>query len=149
MKRLTLRGMYVHVWELPVMRDICIDLEHKCSNSLRDWYMLLSTVLIINLCCGRYRNTYEHNLCLDMLKEGFHQSFQELFNLMEKQKQDIKSLGADSGLSDQPLLEDQPEKLDQLKYHLTTAEAAKRRGELQICDVLISTTGIDIMKIWN
>ena len=64
-----------------------------------------------------------------MLKEGFHQSFQELFNLMEKQKADIASLGPDSGLSDQPLLEDEPEKLDQLKHHLTTAEAAKRRGE--------------------
>ena len=48
---------------------------------------------------------------------------------MEKQKQDIQSLGADSGLSDQPLLEDEPEKLDQLKHHLTTAEAARRRGE--------------------
>lgn len=78
---------------------------------------------------NRYRNTYEHNLCLDMLKEGFHQSFRELFNLMEKQKSDIASLGPDSGLSDQPLLEDEPEKLDQLKHHLTTAEAAKRRGE--------------------
>lgn len=64
-----------------------------------------------------------------MLKEGFHQSFQELFNLMEKQKQDIQGLGADSGLSDQPLLEDEPEKLDQLKHHLTTAEAARRRGK--------------------
>ena len=64
-----------------------------------------------------------------MLKEGFHQSFQELFNLMEKQKQDIQGLGADSGLSDQPLLKDEPEKLDQLKHHLTTAEAAKRRGK--------------------
>lgn len=79
---------------------------------------------------SRYRNTYEHNLCLDMLKEGFHQSFQELFNLMEKQKHDIESLGADSDLSDQPLLQDQPEKLDQLKHHLTTAEAAKRRGKM-------------------
>ena len=78
---------------------------------------------------NRYRNTYEHNLCLDMLKEGFHQSFRELFNLMEKQKADIASLGPDSGLSDQALLEDEPEKLDQLKHHLTTAEAAKRRGE--------------------
>ncbi|KAK2563254.1 Tetratricopeptide repeat protein 29, partial [Acropora cervicornis] len=79
---------------------------------------------------SRYRNTYEHNLCLDMLKEGFHQSFRELFNLMEKQKEEIASLGPDSGLSDQPLLEDEPEKLDQLKYHLTTAEAAKRRGKM-------------------
>lgn len=85
-----------------------------------------------SLCHDRYRNTYEHNLCLDMLKEGFHQSFQELFNLMEKQKHDIESLGADSDLSDQPLLQDQPEKLDQLKHHLTTAEAAKRRGESNI-----------------
>lgn len=64
-----------------------------------------------------------------MLKEGFHQSFRELFNLMEKQKEETASLGPDSGLSDQPLLEDEPEKLDQLKYHLTTAEAAKRRGK--------------------
>ena len=64
-----------------------------------------------------------------MLKEGFHQSFQELFNLMEKQKQDIQNLGPDSGLSDQQLLQDEPEKLDQLKHHLTTAEAARRRGE--------------------
>lgn len=79
---------------------------------------------------ARYRNTYEHNLCLDMLKEGFHQSFRELFNLMEKQKADIANLGPDSGLSDQPLLEHEPAKLDQLKHHLTTAEAAKRRGKM-------------------
>ena len=51
---------------------------------------------------------------------------------MEKQKTDIASLGEDSGLTDQPLLEDEPEKLDQLKHHLTTAEAAKRRGEENI-----------------
>ena len=78
---------------------------------------------------NRYRNTYEHNLCLDMLKEGFHQSFRELFNVMKKQKADVARLGTDSGLSDQPLLENEPAKLDQLKHHLTTAEAAKRRGE--------------------
>lgn len=94
-------------------------------------YFLLK-ILILSLVSSwfnRYRNTYEHNLCLDMLKEGFHQSFRELFNLMEKQKADIGRLGTDSGLSDQPLLENEPAKLDQLKHHLTTAEAAKRRGE--------------------
>lgn len=94
-------------------------------------YFLLK-ILILSLVSSwfnRYRNTYEHNLCLDMLKEGFHQSFRELFNLMEKQKADIGRLGTDSVLSDQPLLENEPAKLDQLKHHLTTAEAAKRRGE--------------------
>ncbi|XP_031553571.1 tetratricopeptide repeat protein 29-like [Actinia tenebrosa] len=81
---------------------------------------------------ARYRNTYEHNLCLDMLKDGYHQSFSELFNLMEQQKQEREKLGPDSGLSDLPLLEDEPDKLDQLKLHLTTAEASKRRGKMDI-----------------
>ena len=76
----------------------------------------------------RYRNTYEHNLCLDMLKDGYHQSFSELFNLMKQQKDDREKLGRDSGVFDQPLLEDEPDKLDQLKHHLTTSEAARRRG---------------------
>ena len=64
-----------------------------------------------------------------MLKDGFHQSFCELFNLMQQQKKERERLGADSGLTDQPLLEDEPEKLDQLKHHLTSSEAARRRGE--------------------
>lgn len=64
-----------------------------------------------------------------MLKDGYHQSFSELFNLMEQQKQEREKLGPDSGLSDLPLLEDEPDKLDQLKLYLTTAEAAKRRGK--------------------
>lgn len=37
-------------------------------------------------------------------------------------------LGPESGLQDDPLLQNEPEKLDQLKYHLTAAEAAQRRG---------------------
>ena len=81
-------------------------------------------------CFSRHRNSYEHNLCLDMLKDGFHQSFCELFNLMQEQKQERDRLGADSGLADRLLLEEEPEKLDQLKHHLTSAEAARRRGEV-------------------
>ena len=49
---------------------------------------------------------------------------------MEQQKKNIKHLGPESGLSDQVLLDEEPEKLDQLKHHLTMAEAAKRRGKL-------------------
>ncbi|EDO47081.1 predicted protein, partial [Nematostella vectensis] len=78
----------------------------------------------------RYRNTYEHNLCLDMLRDGFHQSFCELFNLMRQQREEQERLGPDSGLANQVLLEEDADKLDQLKYHLTTAEAAKRRGKM-------------------
>jgi hypothetical protein len=64
-----------------------------------------------------------------MLKDGYHQSFSELFNLIVQQKCERDHLGPDSGLSDRPLLEDEPDKLDKLKLHLTTAEAAKRRGK--------------------
>ncbi|XP_028397486.1 tetratricopeptide repeat protein 29-like [Dendronephthya gigantea] len=78
----------------------------------------------------RYRNSYMHNLCLDMLKDGFHHSFCELFNLLKKEKEEQERLGPDSGLQDQPLVQDQPQKLEQMKVHLTEAEAAKRRGKM-------------------
>lgn len=80
---------------------------------------------------ARHRNTYEHNLCVDMLKEGFHQSFCEMFNLMRQQREEHDLLGPESGLQDEPLLQDEPEKLDQLNHHLTAAEAAQRRGKME------------------
>lgn len=71
-----------------------------------------------------------HNLCLEMLKDGFHHSFSELFNLLEHEKDEQQRLGPDSGLQDQPLVQDQPQKLEQMKTHLMAAEAAKRRGNV-------------------
>lgn len=71
-----------------------------------------------------------HNLCLEMLKDGFHHSFCELFNLMKREKEEHQRLGPDSGLQDQPLVQDQPEKLEHMKVHLTAAETAKRRGTI-------------------
>lgn len=64
-----------------------------------------------------------------MLRDGYHQSFCELFNLMKQQKEDRQKLGRNSGMFEQPLLEDEPDKLDQLMHHLTTCEAARRRGK--------------------
>lgn len=63
-----------------------------------------------------------------MLKDGYHQSFCEMFNLMRQQKEGREKLGQNSGVFEQPLLEDEPDKLDQLMHHLTTSEAARRRG---------------------
>mgnify|MGYP002804017197 CR=1 FL=1 len=80
----------------------------------------------------RYRNSYMHNLCLDMLKDGFHHSFCELFNIIKYEKEEQQRLGPDSGLQDQPLVQDEPEKLEQMKVHLTAAEAAKRRGKMDV-----------------
>ena len=50
-------------------------------------------------------------------------SFSIYWKLKEKQK-----IGPDSGLQDEPLVEDQPEKLEKLRSNLTAAEAANRRG---------------------
>ncbi|XP_066286220.1 tetratricopeptide repeat protein 29-like [Branchiostoma lanceolatum] len=80
---------------------------------------------------ARYRNSYKHNLCLEMLREGFHKSFTELFQLMKKRKDEREEAGQDSLLWQEPLLEDQPEKLDQIKHYLTRGEAARRMGNME------------------
>ena len=107
--------MYVHL--LISVLSICYNDHCSCQ-------------LLKRYCCHicRHRNSYEHNLCVDMLKEGFHQSFCEMFGLMSQQRKCHEMLGTESGLQEEPLIHNQPEKLDQLKYHLTAAETAKRRG---------------------
>ena len=66
-----------------------------------------------------------------MLQEGLHKSFAEIMNLMKRQQEARAKAGPDSALWMQPLLEDEPRKLDQLRAYLTQAEFAQRRGELE------------------
>ncbi|XP_041356982.1 tetratricopeptide repeat protein 29-like [Gigantopelta aegis] len=75
----------------------------------------------------KYRNTYKHNLCLDMLQEGYHMSFRELFALIQQQEEDRIRAGPDSIMWTQVMLHEEYEKLDMLKTHLTNAEAAERK----------------------
>lgn len=78
-----------------------------------------------------YRNTYKHNLCVDMLQEGFHKSFCELFALIKQQEDDRLAAGPESLMWTMVLLKDEHEKLDMLKVHLTRAETAARKGDFQ------------------
>lgn len=78
-----------------------------------------------------YRNTYKHNLCVDMLQNGFHLSFCELFALMKRQEDQRLQAGPESLMWSITLLQDQHDKLDVLKYHLTRAETAQRKGDFQ------------------
>lgn len=75
-----------------------------------------------------YRHSYKHNLCLDMLQDGFHQSFAELFALIKQQNDEREAAGPESAIWNQTLLENEPEKLDMLKESLTAAETALREG---------------------
>ncbi|KAL8617141.1 hypothetical protein ACOMHN_014311 [Nucella lapillus] len=78
---------------------------------------------------SRFRNNYKHSLCLDMLKDGFHLSFKELFNLIQQQLQEREAAGPESLMWTQTMLEDKHKELDNLKNYLTLAEAAQRKGD--------------------
>lgn len=63
-----------------------------------------------------------------MLAEGYHKSYGELFALMKRQQDERLAAGRESLLWTLPQLEDQHEKLDMLKLHLSVAEKASRKG---------------------
>ena len=65
---------------------------------------------------------------LDMLQEGFHKSFSELFALIKQQNDARIKAGPESSLWNMELLEHQYEKLDTIKGGLTHAETALREG---------------------
>ncbi|XP_053451473.1 tetratricopeptide repeat protein 29 isoform X2 [Nycticebus coucang] len=73
-------------------------------------------------------NSYKKNICVDMLRDGYHKSFTELFALMEQwdELREAARLRSLSWL--QKPLEEQPDKLDHFYHYLTRAEAAEREG---------------------
>uniref|UniRef100_A0A8C3RPC6 Tetratricopeptide repeat protein 29 n=1 Tax=Chelydra serpentina TaxID=8475 RepID=A0A8C3RPC6_CHESE len=73
-----------------------------------------------------YRNSYKKNICIDMLRQGYHKSFSELFTLIQKWNALREAAGPGSAIWQQKSLEEQPDKLDLLHHFLTRAEAAQR-----------------------
>ncbi|XP_077626743.1 tetratricopeptide repeat protein 29 [Crocuta crocuta] len=78
-----------------------------------------------------YRNSYKKNICVDMLRDGYHKSFTELFALMEKWDALREAARVRSLLWLQKPLEDQPDKLGHFYHHLTRAEAAERQEHFE------------------
>ncbi|KAJ7408869.1 Tetratricopeptide repeat protein 29 [Pitangus sulphuratus] len=74
------------------------------------------------------RNSYTKNICIDMLRRGYHKSFSELFTLIQKWNALREAAGPGSAIWHEKSLEEQPDKLDQLYHFLTRAEAAQRAG---------------------
>lgn len=77
---------------------------------------------------ARFRNSIFHNLCVDMLKDGYHQAFQELFQLVQQDKARSAELELASNMSP-VLLEDEEGKLEFMRDQLTAAELARRNGQ--------------------
>ncbi|XP_058522657.1 tetratricopeptide repeat protein 29 [Ochotona princeps] len=74
-----------------------------------------------------HRNSYKKNICVDMLRNGYHKSFTELFGLMEHWDALRETARVRSLIWQQKPLEEQPDKLDCFYYYLTRAEAAERK----------------------
>uniref|UniRef100_A0A8C4RZR7 Tetratricopeptide repeat protein 29 n=1 Tax=Erpetoichthys calabaricus TaxID=27687 RepID=A0A8C4RZR7_ERPCA len=89
------------------------------------------TVFFFSLCSFSYRNSHKHNICIDMLSDGYHKSFSELFTLIQKWNASREAAGPGSAIWHQKSLEEQPDKLDQLQHFLTRAEEAQRAGQLE------------------
>jgi hypothetical protein len=66
-------------------------------------------------------------LSIDMLQQGYHQSFRDLCAILTWQKQDRKRLGTEHPLHRRELLDNEPEKLRFLCLHLNKAEEAQRQ----------------------
>ncbi|XP_029459092.1 tetratricopeptide repeat protein 29 isoform X2 [Rhinatrema bivittatum] len=78
-----------------------------------------------------YRSSHKQNISIEMLQEGYHKSFSEIFNLIEKRKCLREAGGPGSDIWLETPLEEQHDKLDQLQYFLTRAEAAQRTGRYE------------------
>lgn len=77
---------------------------------------------------SRHRNSYKKSVCVDMLRDGYHKSFTELFALMEQWDALRHAAEVRSLFWLQRPLEEQPDKLDNFYHYLTRAETAERQG---------------------
>lgn len=80
------------------------------------------------LLLSRFRNDYVHNLSLDILKEGYHKAFAEIFALLNQQKEEREKIADDFINSQIPMLKDEHDKLSYLSNRLCRAEDAERIG---------------------
>lgn len=77
------------------------------------------------------RNTHLHNVCIQMLRNGQHRAYTELFNLVENRKKARIEAGPGSEMSLEVKLENENNYLDKLKENLCTAEENERSKSYQ------------------
>jgi len=72
------------------------------------------------------RNDHLHNSCIEMLMNGFHSAYTEVFNLVSERKRVRIAAGPGSEMSLEVVLEENPTYIDKLKFHLCEAERGNR-----------------------
>ncbi|CAK6977541.1 tetratricopeptide repeat protein 29 [Scomber scombrus] len=74
------------------------------------------------------RNSLKQNICVRLLQEGFPRSYSELFFLLRFNEDQRTAAEPGSDVLLQTPLEDQRDKLETMKLHLSLAEKAERTG---------------------
>ncbi|KAJ8403610.1 hypothetical protein AAFF_G00349360 [Aldrovandia affinis] len=79
-----------------------------------------------------FRHSHKHNVCVDMLRQGYHRSFSEFLALIHRWNASRETTYHGSAIwQQQQPLEEQAHKLDQLQLCLTRAEAGQRAGRYE------------------
>ncbi|XP_043954746.1 tetratricopeptide repeat protein 29 isoform X1 [Gambusia affinis] len=73
-----------------------------------------------------FRNTPKQYMCVEMLQDGYHRSFAELFTLLRLDLEQRANAPPRSPRLQVPPLEEQREKLETIRLHLSRAEKAER-----------------------
>ncbi|XP_068443639.1 tetratricopeptide repeat protein 29 [Clinocottus analis] len=73
-----------------------------------------------------FRNSLKHNICVELLQDGYHRSFRELFSVLASEQRRLAAAAEqDSAVWLQPRLEEQPDKMEAMRQHLRRAEQAE------------------------
>ncbi|KAM7539954.1 hypothetical protein Aperf_G00000042353 [Anoplocephala perfoliata] len=78
---------------------------------------------------AQFQLPFYETLCHDLLENGYHYAFTEIFEIHEKQMEERQRAGPESVLWTIPPISEQPEKIHILRDQLSKAESATRRQD--------------------
>ncbi|XP_038588532.1 tetratricopeptide repeat protein 29-like isoform X1 [Micropterus salmoides] len=96
------------------------------TGSLSDSQILSKTEIAL------FRSSRKQNICVEMLQEGYHRSFSELFGLLSSDQDRRIAAEPGSAVRLQTPLDEQWDKLETMRLHLCQAEQAERIGSWSV-----------------
>uniref|UniRef100_A0A3B3YFL3 Tetratricopeptide repeat protein 29 n=1 Tax=Poecilia mexicana TaxID=48701 RepID=A0A3B3YFL3_9TELE len=109
--------------------DVALLLDQKQH---QDCFLVLRGLTFDTFLFFRFRNTPKQYMCVEMLQDGYHRSFSELFTLLSFDLEQRANAPPRSPRLQEPSLGEQREKLETIRLHLCRAEKAERDGSWTI-----------------
>ncbi|TGZ57767.1 hypothetical protein CRM22_009837 [Opisthorchis felineus] len=85
-------------------------------------------------------------LCHELLENGYHYAFSEMFSIYQTQNEERSDAGPESALWYIPPLSEQSDKMRLVAHHLTEAEAASRRGDAHTVFTMYLQLGLSFLQ---